>query len=326
MNKLLEVKNLKTYFYTEDGTARAVDGIDFSIYAGKTFAIAGESGCGKSITAFSLLRLVPNPGKIIEGEIIFEGKNILSMKEEDVRNLRGRQISMIFQNPFTSLNPVFTIGEQIGEAIKIHNHKGLSKEEVFRRVVHSLEIVEMPSPENYFYYYPHQLSGGMQQRVMIAMALSSDPKLLIADEPTTALDLTIQAQILDLLKRIQKKLNMGIIIITHNLGIIQEIADDVAIMYLGRIVERTSRESLFAMPLHPYTIGLLNAVPKVAKEQRSLYVIPGNIPSSLDMPSGCKFHPRCEMKIDRCINEEPCLEEVSEGHFSRCWRAKELRS
>lgn len=324
MEKLLEVKNLKTYFYTADGTAKAVDGVWFALDAGETLALVGESGCGKSITALSIVRLVPSPGKIIAGEVFFKDRNLLGLGDEEMRAVRGREISMIFQDPFTSLNPVFTIGNQISEAIKIHHGPSLSKEVLFKKVVQMLEFVELSSPENCFYSYPHQLSGGMQQRAMIAMALSTNPALLIADEPTTALDLTIQAQIISLLKKLQKKFNMAVLLITHNLGIVTEIATHVAIMYLGRIVEYAEVDRLLTNALHPYTRGLLNAVPRVASEKKELYVIPGLIPSSLDLPRGCKFNPRCELKIKRCEAEEPLLEEVMPGRFSRCWCAKEL--
>jgi len=318
MDKLLEVHNLKTYFYTAEGIVKAVDGVDFSVGAGETLALAGESGCGKSITALSILRLVPEPGRSISGEILFRGRDLLKLRDEEIRQVRGKEISMIFQDPFTSLNPVFTVGDQIGEAIKIHSDSNLQQKDIFDRVVKMLALVEMPSPENYFYYYPHQLSGGMQQRAMIAMALSTSPSLLIADEPTTALDLTIQAQILQLLKRLKQRFNMSMILITHNLGIIREVADSIAIMYVGRIVEYTTRDLLFANPLHPYTTGLLNAVPRI-RERRKLYVIPGAIPSPLDLPSGCKFHPRCEKKLEKCDREEPPLKEILPGHLCRCW-------
>jgi oligopeptide/dipeptide ABC transporter ATP-binding protein len=318
MEKLLEVKNLKTYFYTDDGIVRAVDGVDFSLDYGKTLAIAGESGCGKSVTALSILRLVQQPGRITSGEIFYKGRDVLKISDKEMMGLRGKEISMVFQDPFTSLNPVFTIGDQIGEAIKIHSETKTSKEEILKKAIEMLSLVEMPSPGSTIRSYPHQLSGGMQQRAMIAMALSANPSLLIADEPTTALDLTIQAQILDLLERLKEKLGMSMIMITHNLGIIGEIADDVAVMYLGRIVEYSGKEDFFAKPFHPYTAGLMKAVPRVG-EKGELYVIPGNLPSPIDPPPGCKFHPRCVKKMDICVKEEPSLKEISAGHFCRCW-------
>ena len=323
MEKLLEVKDLRTYFYTDDGIVKAVDGIDFFLDKGDTIGLVGESGCGKSITALSIMNLVPRPGKIVGGEIYFKGKNLLNISEDEIRKIRGKEISMIFQDPFTSLNPVFTIGEQIGEAIEVHSQETLTKEQLFNKVVELLKLAELPSPHQYFHYYPHQLSGGMQQRAMIAMALSSSPSLLIADEPTTALDMTIQVQILKLLKKLQEMLNMSIILITHNLGVVSEIAKKVAVMYLGRIMEYTYAEDLFKNPAHPYTQGLLNAVPRISvgsKEERRLYVIPGTISSPLNLPSGCRFYPRCEKRIQRCL-EEPLVKEIASGHFVRCWLA-----
>lgn len=320
--KLVEVKDLRTYFYTDDGTVKAVDGISLSISEGETLGLVGESGCGKSVTALSIMNLVPSPGKIVGGEIYFKERNLLKLSGDEIRKIRGKEISMIFQDPFTSLNPVFTIGEQIGEAIKIHTSRTLSKEEIFNKVVELLKLVELPSPEQYYHYYPHQLSGGMQQRAMIAMALSGSPSLLIADEPTTALDLTIQAQILKLLQSLQARFNMSVILITHNLGIVHDVAKKVMVMYLGKIVESAPTLDLFKNPSHPYTQGLLNAVPRVligSKEMRRLYVIPGTIGSPINLPGGCRFYPRCEKRIENCLQEEPPFKEVEAEHFARCW-------
>jgi len=351
MEKLLEVENLRTYFYTDDGIIKAVDGVDFSLDEGETLGLVGESGCGKSVTALSIMNLVPSPGKIVEGKIYFKGRNLLNLDEEETRKIRGNEISMIFQDPFTSLNPVFTIGEQIKEAIEVHSSGracsatksskldhyssgppvclsqtsgGATKEQVFNRVVELLKLVELPFPEQYYRYYPHQLSGGMQQRAMIAMALSGNPSLLIADEPTTALDVTIQTQIIKLLQRLQARLNMSIILVTHNLGIVDEIAKSVIVMYLGRIMEYTSTEDLFKNPTHPYTQGLLNAIPGVhseSKEVPRLYVIPGTIGSPLNLPKACRFYPRCEKRMKICLQEEPPLKEVATNHLVRCWLA-----
>ena len=333
MEKLLEVKDLKTYFYTDDGIVKAVDGVDFSLGKGDTLGLVGESGCGKSITALSIMDLVPRPGKIVEGKIYFNGRNLPDLDEDETRKIRGKEISMIFQDPFTSLNPVFTIGEQIREVIEIHSgrppvgeagiHATLSKEQVFNRVLELLKLVEFPTPSQYYHYYPHQLSGGMQQRAMIAMALSCSPSLLIADEPTTALDLTIQAQILKLLQKLQARLNMSVILITHNLGIVSEIAKSVIVMYLGRVMEYTFTEDLFKNPVHPYTQGLLNAVPRIYGNEQvhRLYVIPGTIGSPLNLPPGCRFYPRCEKRIEKCFQEEPPLKEIAANHLARCWLA-----
>jgi len=318
MEKLLEINNLKTYFNTAEGIVRAVDGVDLSVGAGRTLALAGESGCGKSVTALSVLRLVQHPGKIVGGEIIYKGSELLKLSEDGIRKIRGKEISMIFQDPFTSLNPVFTVGNQIEEAIKVHIPGSAKNREAARRAVEMLSLVELPSPENIYHYYPHQLSGGMQQRAMIAMALATNPSLLIADEPTTALDITIQAQILDLLERLRQKFNMSVMLITHNLGIIDRIADDVAIMYLGRIMECSEKNEFFKTLLHPYTRGLLDAVPKI-REKKKLYVIPGSLPSPLEIPQGCRFNPRCEKKMEICGREEPALKEISPGHTCRCW-------
>jgi len=290
--KLLEVKNLKTYFYTYEGASKAVDGIDFEIYPGETLGIVGESGCGKSVTALSILRLIPTPpGKIVEGEILFKGKDLLKLSDKGIRSIRGKDISMIFQEPMTSLNPVYTIGNQISEAIM--THKKVGKEEAKKRSIEMLKKVGISLPEQRYNEYPFQFSGGMRQRAMIAMALSCSPQLLIADEPTTALDVTIQAQILDVINSLKDQFNMSIMIITHDLGVIAEVSDRVVVMYAGKVVEYTDVETLFANPMHPYTWGLMNSIPKIGHRIKRLATIPGVVPSSLRFPEGCKFNNRC---------------------------------
>jgi oligopeptide/dipeptide ABC transporter ATP-binding protein len=321
--KLLDLKNLKTYFYIEDGVVKAVDGVDFEIYPGETLGIVGESGCGKSVTSLSIMRLIPEPpGKIVDGEIIFNGKDLTKLSQSEMRKIRGNDISMIFQEPMTSLNPVYTIGDQISEAIILH--KRVSKSEAMRQSTEMLKKVGISLPEQRVHEYPHQLSGGMRQRVMIAMALSCDPQLLIADEPTTALDVTIQAQILELMNSLKDKFNMSIMMITHDLGVIAEIADRVAVMYAGKIVEYTDVKTLFANPKHPYTWGLMNSIPRMDKEVEKLEVIPGIVPSPLNFPEGCKYHTRCPLADEKCIREEPEILEVEEGHQVRCWHYQEL--
>lgn len=322
-DKLIEVKNLKTYFYTEEGVSKAVDGVDFEIYPGETLGIVGESGCGKSVTSLSIMRLIPEPpGKIVDGEILFEGKDLTKLSQEEMRRLRGNEISMIFQEPMTSLNPVFTVGDQISEAILLH--KNVSKKEAMEQSVEMLRKVGIPLPEQRVNEYPHQLSGGMRQRVMIAMALSCNPKLLIADEPTTALDVTIQAQILDLMNELKEKFDMSIMMITHDLGVIAEISDRVAVMYAGKVVEYTDVHTLFADPKHPYTWGLMKSIPRLDQEVERLEAIPGIVPSSLDFPEGCKYNTRCPLADEKCLAEEPPIEEVEEGHKVRCWHHKKL--
>jgi peptide/nickel transport system ATP-binding protein/oligopeptide transport system ATP-binding protein len=323
VDKLLELKNLKTYFFTEEGVSKAVDGVNFEIYPGETLGVVGESGCGKSVTSLSVMRLIPEPpGKIVEGEILFKGRDITRLSQAEMRKIRGNEISMIFQEPMTSLNPVFTIGDQISEAIIIH--KNVSKKEAMEQSVEMLRKVGIPLPEQRVHEYPHQLSGGMRQRVMIAMALSCDPELLIADEPTTALDVTIQAQILDLMNSLKDKFNMSIMMITHDLGVIAEICDRVAVMYAGKIVEYTDVKTLFASPKHPYTWGLMNSIPRMDKEVERLTAIPGIVPSSLDFPEGCKYNTRCPLADEKCIAEEPEIEEVEKGHKVRCWYSDKL--
>ncbi len=320
---LLEVRSLTTRFYTEEGVVRAVEDVSFEIFPGEILSLVGESGCGKSVTGLSLLRLIPiPPGKIEKGEILFDGRDLLGLEEKEMEKVRGNEISMIFQEPMTSLNPVFTIGNQIMEVLQLHQH--LDKNEARKRAIEMLNRVRIPSPEVRIDAYPHQLSGGMRQRAMIAMALSCRPKLLIADEPTTALDVTIQAQVLRLLKEIQREMGMAVMLITHDLGVVSEIADRVAVMYAGRIVESGPIEAIFSQMRHPYTKGLLESIPQLEEKRRRLNAIPGQVPNPLDLPSGCKFHPRCSLKIDGCIKEEPPLFQVNGNHFSRCLRWKEV--
>jgi oligopeptide/dipeptide ABC transporter ATP-binding protein len=318
MEPLLQVKDLRTHFYTREGTVRAVDGISFQVERGKVLGIVGESGCGKSVTALSLMRLVPSPpAKIVSGEILFNGQNLLSLSESEMRRLRGDRIAMIFQEPMTSLNPVFTIGNQITEILKVH--RGLSRGDAWKRAGELLGRVGIPDPERRLREYPHQLSGGMRQRVMIAMAVSCEPALIIADEPTTALDVTVQAQILRLLQDLSRDFGTSLILISHDLGVIAETADTVAIMYAGRIVEYASTDKLFERPSHPYTLGLLKSLPRFHGEKRGrLEAIPGMVPKLSELPKGCKFHPRCSYVIDPCINEEPTLEDKGRDHWVRC--------
>lgn len=316
---LLEVKDLKTYFYTDSGVAKAVDGVTFSLDKGKTLGIVGESGCGKSVTSLSIMRLVdPATGRNEGGSIIFDGQDLLTLPEKEMRKLRGNRISMIFQEPMTSLNPVFTIGDQISESLKLH--KGLDKKAARDRAIELLELVGIPEAGKRVDEYPHQLSGGMRQRVMIAMALSGDPELLIADEPTTALDVTIQAQILQLLKDLQEKLHMSIIIITHDLGVIAEMADEVAVMYAGDIVEKAPTRALFDDPKHPYTIGLMNSIPDINDHVSRLRTLEGLVPSLYDMPSGCRFAPRCQFCCPECEAHRINLTTLPDGRQVRCRR------
>ena len=316
---LLEVKDLKTYFYTDSGVAKAVDGVTFSLDKGKTLGIVGESGCGKSVTSLSIMRLVdPATGRNEGGSIVFDGQDLLTLPEKEMRKLRGNRISMIFQEPMTSLNPVFTIGDQISESLKLH--KGLDKTAARDRAIELLELVGIPEAGKRVDEYPHQLSGGMRQRVMIAMALSGDPELLIADEPTTALDVTIQAQILQLLKDLQEKLHMSIIIITHDLGVIAEMADEVAVMYAGDIVEKAPTRALFDDPKHPYTIGLMNSIPDLNDHVSRLRTLEGLVPSLYDMPSGCRFAPRCQFCCPECEAHRINLTTLPDGRQVRCRR------
>jgi oligopeptide/dipeptide ABC transporter ATP-binding protein len=315
---VLSVRELQTYFFTDAGVARAVDGVSFDVYPGRTLALVGESGCGKSITALSILRLVPSPpGRIVAGSILFEGEDLLMKNPSDMRDLRGNDISMIFQEPMTSLNPVFRVGDQIGGVLRLH--RGLSKRGARAAAVELLDQVGIADPQSRVDDYPHQMSGGMRQRVMIAMALACDPKVLIADEPTTALDVTIQAQILELLKKLQRERGMAIILITHDLGVVAEAADDVAIMYAGRIAELAPVRELFANRSHPYTEGLFESLPEIGAERARLNTIKGNVPPATHFPNGCRFHPRCPYVMRVCPDEEPGLIEVAEAHTARCW-------
>jgi len=321
-NPLLDIRSLTTWFFTEDGVVRAVEDVSFKIFPGEILSLVGESGCGKSVTGLSLLRLIPiPPGKILKGGLLFEGKDLLGLNEREMERVRGNDISMIFQEPMTSLNPVFTIGNQIMEALQLHQN--LDKKEARRRAIEMLDRVRIPSPEVRIDSYPHQLSGGMRQRAMIAMALSCTPKLLIADEPTTALDVTIQAQVLRLLKEIQREMGMSVLLITHDLGVVSEIADRVAVMYAGRIVESGPIEAIFREMRHPYTRGLLESIPRLEEKKKRLNAIPGQVPNPMNLPGGCKFHPRCSLMIEDCKKEEPPLFEVNGDHFSRCIRWKE---
>ena len=320
---LLEVKDLQTYFFTDRGTVKAVDGVSFDVQKGETLGIVGESGSGKSVTAASIMQLVPSPpGDIVGGEINFKDENLLDLKMKRIRKIRGNEISMIFQEPMTSLNPVYTIGEQISEVLRLH--QGLNKDEALEKSIDMLEKVGIPSPEERVHEHPHQLSGGMRQRVMIAMALACNPELLIADEPTTALDVTIQAQILELMDELRDEFNTSIILITHNLGVIAEVADKVAVMYGGRIVEQTDTVTLYKDPEHPYTAGLIKSIPKIEGSEGKLKPIKGTVPDPLNFPKGCKFANRCNYAEEKCWAEEPDLEEVKPDHYVRCWRWKEL--
>ncbi len=320
---LLQVRGLRTVFHLDEGVARAVDGVSFDVRRGRTLGLVGESGCGKSVTSLSILRLVPSPpGEIVGGEIRCEGRNLLALTEREMRAIRGNRIAMIFQEPMTSLNPVFTAGFQIMEALVLH--RKMTRRAARERAIEMLREVGIPSPDTRVDEYPHQMSGGMRQRVMIAMALACDPALLIADEPTTALDVTIQAQILRLLKRLQRERGMAVLLITHDLGVVAENADEVCVMYASKIVERAETRELFARPLHPYTVGLFRSIPWLGRENDRLDVIPGAVPNPLEFPAGCKFHPRCAMAEDRCAVEEPALRDVCPGHASACHFAEQL--
>ncbi len=314
---LLEVQDLHTSFFTPDGEVKAVDGVSFAIYPGETLGIVGESGCGKSITSLSIMRLLSSPGRITAGKILLRGENLLARSEAEMRKLRGKEISMIFQEPMTSLNPVFTIGEQIAEALRIH--EGLDRAGAMMRATEMVRRVGIPSPERRVHQYPFELSGGMRQRVMIAIALACNPALLIADEPTTALDVTIQAQILDLMKGLQQDFGLTIMLITHDLGVVAETCDKVAVMYAGKIVEYADVKTLFRDPKHPYTRGLLNSLPLLVGEQEELNVIPGTVPNPLEAPSGCRFAPRCPHATALCDREAPELTPVTEANAVRCW-------
>jgi oligopeptide/dipeptide ABC transporter ATP-binding protein len=318
---LLRIENLKTYFYTHFGVAKAVDELDLSVKHGEILGIVGESGCGKSVTALSILRLIKNPpGKIMDGQVLFEGNDLLKIPLSEMRAIRGNQISMIFQEPMTSLNPLFKVGDQIAESFKLH--QGLSKRAALAKSIEMLEMVGMPAPDKRVRDYPHQLSGGMRQRVMIAMAISCQPKILIADEPTTALDVTIQAQILDLMLQLKEETGTSILLITHDLGVIAEMAQFVIVMYAGKVMEYAAASELFNNPLHPYTTGLLKSIPRtdlVEQRGKPLDPIPGVVPSLSALPQGCKFYDRCNRTIKRCLLEEPSIVEVAPDHSCRCW-------
>lgn len=322
MNALLEVKNLQTYFFTRWGTVKAVDGVSFNVSQGETFGLVGESGCGKSITCLSLMRLVPEPaGKIVEGEIRFDGQDLLKYSEKQMRKIRGAQISMILQDPMTSLNPVFTIGKQVTEAIKIH--RGLKGSRLWRRAEKMLEMVRIPSPKVRLKNWPHELSGGMRQRVVGAIALSCEPRLLIADEPTTSLDATIQVQLLNLLSDIQKRTGLALIFITHDFGIIARMCQRAAVMYAGKIVETAPVKQLFDRPAHPYTQALMKSLPKVERKVDKLFSIEGQPPPLHRLPAGCAFAPRCGYTRDKCKAEYPPLFELGTKHAASCWNLKD---
>ncbi len=317
--RVLDVKNLSTHFFTEDGPVKSVDQVSFYIDANETLGVVGESGCGKSVTSLSIMQLIPSPpGKIVGGEILFEGQDLLKKSAEEMRKIRGNEIAMIFQEPMTSLNPVYTIGDQIAEAVLLHQK--MDKRQAWARAVDMLREVGIPSPEKRAQDYPHQMSGGMRQRVMIAMAMSCNPTLLVADEPTTALDVTIQAQILDLMLKLKYEFHTAIMLITHDLGVVAEMADRVVVMYAGKIVEESATKDLFREPLHPYTRGLLDSIPRLDQPTaEKLHVIDGTVPNPLHLPKGCTFAPRCPHVMDVCRQKAPTLTEVSEGRKVSCW-------
>jgi len=318
---LLQIKDLKTYFDTDAGLVKAVDGLDLEVYRGEVLGLVGESGCGKSVTSLSVMRLVEPPGEIVGGEMVFDGQELMGLSESEMTRIRGDRISMIFQQPLSSLNPVFKVGEQIAEVLQIH--QSFKRQEGWGKAVELLQMVGLPDPEQRAHAYPHELSGGQAQRVMIAMALACSPALLIADEPTTALDVTIQAQILDLLRILRTRTNASIILITHDLGIISELADRVAVMYAGRIVEQATVSELFDHPSHPYTQGLIASIPILGQVKDRLEVIPGSVPDLIDMPAGCRFAPRCKARVDHglsiCTEREPDLLPIQSNHLVRCW-------
>lgn len=336
-DRLLHIKDLRTYFYSSEGICRAVDGIDLELDAGQTLGLVGESGCGKTVTALSILRLIPQPaGRIVSGEILFKGLDLLKLSKEEMRRIRGNDISMIFQEPMTALNPVFTIGNQIAESLILHQK--MNRKEAMEKAIELLKTVEIPVPEQRVREYPHQMSGGMRQRAMIAMALACNPQILIADEPTTALDVTIQAQILDLIAKLKTEFNTAVVLITHDLGVVAETAQKVAVMYAGKVVENGTVEDIFLRPQHPYTQGLLQSLPRLrtgreaalrqaqgeaGAERGRLTEIPGNVPSLYDLPVGCKFAPRCSYAMDICRSKEPVLKDTEKGHSASCWYVEE---
>jgi len=321
MTKLLEVTDLRTYFFTEAGVVKAVDGISVSVEEGKTIGLVGESGSGKSVTAQSVLRIVPRPGKIVDGTIRFDGEDLLAKSEGEMRKMRGNKMAVVFQDPTTSLNPVYTVRKQLSDILLLH--KDLTKDQAYKTALGLLEKVGIPEPGSRLKAYPHELSGGMKQRIAIARALSCEPKLLFADEPTTNLDVTIQAQVLDLLKQLQKEYGMTMVMITHDMGIVADMTERVTVLYAGKVMEEADTVTLFTNPKHPYTEALLKAVPSVA-QTRALEVIPGNIPNLIEPPVGCVFHPRCKFAKDICMKESPQWEMVSDGHYVACHRWKEL--
>jgi peptide/nickel transport system ATP-binding protein len=320
MTNLLSIEGLRTVFATDNGIVPAVDGVDLSVARGKTLGIVGESGCGKSMLSLSIMGLVPRPGRIAAGRLMFDGRDLLTLSEREMRQVRGRRIAMIFQEPMTSLNPAYTVGFQITEAIGTHN-RGLGAAELRARAIAALDRVRIPSAARRFDEYPHQLSGGMRQRVMIAMALACEPDLLIADEPTTALDVTVQSQILDLLRDLQRQSGMSIILITHDLGVVAEAADEVAVMYAGRVIERSGVAAIFDDPQHPYTLGLLGSVPRIDETRERLLAVEGAVPPPFALPKGCRFHPRCVFADAECARQDPPFREVSAGHSAACLHA-----
>jgi peptide/nickel transport system ATP-binding protein/oligopeptide transport system ATP-binding protein len=317
---LLKIEGLRTVFRSSVGEIAAVDGVDLEVPRGRTLGIVGESGCGKSMLSLSVMRLVPPPGRVAQGRVLLDGQDLLQLSTGAMRQVRGSKVAMIFQEPMTSLNPVHSVGAQITEAMRAHD-RSASSAELRDRAIEALRRVRIPSPESRFDDYPHQLSGGMRQRVMIAMALACRPQLLIADEPTTALDVTVQAQILDLLRELQAETGMSIILITHDLGVIAEMADEVAVMYAGKVAERATAAELFASPQHPYTLGLLGSIPRLDEDRERLLAIEGAVPPPFALPRGCRFHPRCPFAIEACTRAQPVLEMVAEGHLAACIRA-----
>jgi peptide/nickel transport system ATP-binding protein len=323
---LLEIEGLKVHFRTDDGMVRAVDGVDIGVDRGETVSVVGESGCGKTVTAMTVLKLIAMPpGRIVDGRILWQGRDLVPLGPDQMRAIRAKEIGFVFQEPMTSLNPVYTVGQQIAEAVR--QHEGLSRRAALDRAAEMLRLVNIPSPAQRVHDYPHQFSGGMRQRVMIAMALSCNPKLLIADEPTTALDVTIQAQILDLLNEMKQRLGMAVLLITHAMGVVAETAQRVVVMYAGKVVEEAPVEALFARPLHPYTQGLIRSIPRLdlaATEHRRLEAIPGTVPSLLHPPAGCRFAARCRFAVEACLAGQPALREIEPGHKAACIRAEEI--
>ena len=322
VKKILEIENLKTHFYTWAGIVKAVDGVDIDVNEGETLGLVGESGSGKSVTALSIINIVPSPGRIMEGKIIYKGENLLEKTEKDLQKIRGKEISYIFQDPATSLNPVFNIADQLMEVIK--RHQNVTKTEALEKAIELFRLVEIPDPEIKIWNYPHQLSGGMKQRMAVARALSCQPNLLLADEPTTNLDVTIQAQILQLMKSLKQKLGMSMVLITHDMGVVSDVADRITVLYAGRVCETADTKTIFYKPKHPYTIALLTAVPSLALRRDKLAVMPGTIPNLIEPPSGCRFHPRCGYAKSICTEKIPRLVEIEPEHFVACHRALEI--